>query len=191
MYSASLLAFAFRHGSVKRSGTVGAVACRRSARARANGSNRSEGTHGWLRFLGQISHRDKCICQLWLMVSSVFLFVNRSYAMQSDAQRQKLRGSRFADIGSCGEPAICTTVVNIVWGLVVQRLVGAPAVVEVKILRQSSSQLRSGFVAMQVNIFVLYAAPFCGAPQNGAYVPRVVTWPTVPDAVDLPSMVEG
>ena len=32
------------------------------------------------------------------MVSSVCLFVNRSYATQSDAQRQKLRGSCFGEI---------------------------------------------------------------------------------------------
>jgi hypothetical protein len=41
--------------------------------------------HGWLRFLGQISWRDKWICRPLLMISFVCLFVHRSYATQSDA----------------------------------------------------------------------------------------------------------
>jgi hypothetical protein len=58
-----------------------------------------------------------------------------------------------------------------------------------------TSQRRTRFspvrVCTQVHLLVLHAPPFCAAPQNGGYVPRVVTWPTVRDAVDLPSVLGG
>jgi len=47
------------------------------------------------------------------------LFVNRSHAGQSDAKRKKLLGA----IGwrcSGREPVLRTTIVNVVWGLIVQ-----------------------------------------------------------------------
>ena len=60
---------------------------------------------------------------------------------------------------------LCMTIVNIVWGLVVQRLMRALGVVKVKVLGQSASQLRPVLVGPQVDIFVFHTAP------------TVVTWP--------------
>ena len=42
---------------------------------------------------------------------------------------------------------------------VAESLMNAPTVVKVEVLGQSSSQLRSGLVGAQINIFVLDAAP--------------------------------
>jgi hypothetical protein len=82
-------------------------------------------------------------------------------------------------------------VVDFVWGLILMRLMNPSAIVKVEVSGQTGLELPSVLVGAQVNVLVLHAAPFCAAPQNGAYVPRVVTWPAVPDAVDLPSMLGG
>jgi hypothetical protein len=66
----------------------------------------------------------------------------------------------------------------------------AHSVIEAEVAGEPHSRLRPVRVGAQVHLLVFDAAPFCGAAQNGAYVPRVVTWPAVPDVVDLPSMLE-
>ena len=66
-----------------------------------------------------------------------------------------------------------------------------PPRAEGKIALDAGLGRRDGVVRMQIHLFVLDRAPFCAAPQNGAYVPKVVTWPTAPSALDLPSMLEG
>jgi hypothetical protein len=91
-------------------------------------------------------------------------------------------GQRLAGLGG---------VVDFVWRLIVVRLVNPPLVVEIEIARQASLQVAPVLVSPEINILVFDAAPFCGAPQNGAYVPRVITWPTAPKAVDFLSMIEG
>jgi len=57
-------------------------------------------------------------------------------------------------------------------------------VVKAEVLRERSVCLRAVRVPVQINLFVLDAAPFCGAAQNGDYVPAAVTWPLAPGAVD-------
>jgi hypothetical protein len=71
------------------------------------------------------------------------------------------------------------------------RLMNPSAIVKVEVSGQPGLQLASVFVGPQVDVLIFHTAPFCGAAQNGGYVPRVVTWPAVPDAVDLPSMLGG
>ena len=75
--------------------------------------------------------------------------------------------------------------VSIVRGLVDQRLVGAPRVVEVKILCQSSSRLRSGLVGMQVNIFAGGSDSFADALSR-----QSLHWQMLssPDAVGSPDL---
>jgi hypothetical protein len=60
----------------------------------------------------------------------------------------------------------------------------ADCVIYAEVAGQRRSRLGPVRVRAQIDLLVLHAAPFCGAAQNGAYVPRIVTWPAVPDAVD-------
>jgi len=71
------------------------------------------------------------------------------------------------------------------------RLMDPAPIVEIKVSGESGLELAPVLVGPQVDVLIFHTAPFCGAAQNGAYVPGVVTWPAVPDAVDLPSMLEG
>ena len=88
---------------------------------------RGAGVQGWLRFLGQISWRYKWICGV---VDDLFrLYLRLSFLTPRSLTRSG-RSSVDCDAATLIMPRACTLRrrVNIVRGLVVQRLVGAGVV---------------------------------------------------------------